>query len=209
MPFTSHPLPIEVESRSNDELDKLKALVKYQEKQMACLQVTMETRMQTKIDELKTELKREINEVDIGRAEVSFKFELANVSKFFQVDCNEQLSERFWARDVQWSLCAMSELEDGPTKTSDTFLGLYLYCHNDELLEWSCKTKFSLIVFNHQSANQNVVVGLAHTFKANFNWGQDELISYSELADEKKGFIQDNKIVLGVQLKAEPVIRIY
>ena len=80
----------------NEELDKLKAVTTSQEEQITSLKAVTKsqeaqiTNLDTKMDELKSNLEqkieqmeREIQEVAVNRAGASSKLELADVSKFF------------------------------------------------------------------------------------------------------------------------------
>lgn len=49
-------------------------------------------------------MQRKIEELNTGRTEASFRFELVDVFSFFQIDKNERYSDRFWCRGLQWSL---------------------------------------------------------------------------------------------------------
>lgn len=160
------------------------------------------TSLESRIEELKKELKREIKEVDINRAEASFKFELVGVSKFIEIEANERHSARFWAQGLQWSLLVRCNL-----KKKDKYLGLSLLCHNDEPPNWSCKTSFNLILFTNLPGAENWVRQFIHNFDKNEDWGLNFFISCTELMDEKNQYVKDDKIMLGVELKAEPVVR--
>ena len=149
---------------------------------------------------------REIKNPDAARWEVSFKFELAEVSKFFELfedDANERLSDTFWCRGLPWSLRLKSYHRENGTKV----LGFYLACRHDEPSKWSCRVEFNLILFSQLPGFKNKTRRLKYTFKVPTSFGNSRFISYHELTNEKNGFIKDDKIVLGVELKARPLVR--
>ena len=201
-----------------EELDKLKMVTKSQEEQIISLKAVTKsqkeqiTSLDTKVGELKNNLEREIEqvereiqEVNVNRAEASFKFELADVSKFFEIESNKRCSDKFWCRGLQWSIKVQRKLkaEDGSKQ-----LEVYLHSENDDQFEWSCKTNFKLILFNNLPEKKNLIYGpTLNTFKLKSGFGFSNFISYSKLIDEKNGYIKDDKIVLGVELKVEPVFR--
>ena len=81
-------------------------------------------------------------------------------------------------------------------------LGVFLERHNDTQTNWICpKTHFKLIVFNHLSDKLNRVKEKKYTFaKSKASWGDNDIIKYHELADERMAYIKDDKIVVGVEL---------
>ena len=172
----------------------MQAVIKRQEEQIASLV--------TNVNKLKIERQK----VDTSRAEASFKFELAGVTKFFEVQQNLLYSDRFWCRGLQWSLKVKRNLDENETKQ----LGVFLCCHCDDWLKWTCKTNFKLILFNNRSVKKNKTRKFYDfVFEAKLDSGVGYFMSYSKLTDEKNGYIKDDRIVLGVELKAEPVTRTY
>lgn len=147
------------------------------------------------------ELKREIKCITITRAEVSFRFELADVSKFLENDgISEYYSGRFWCRGLQWSVRCYSG------KRSPKYLFLFLHCHDEDTQSLCCKVHYDLILFSHLSENQNKVFTSTRTFPTN-NFSYSKCISHSELTDAKNGYLKGDKILLGVELKVGPVVR--
>ena len=141
-----------------------------------------------------TELKKEIG------GEAKFKFELDNVANFLMVDGNRRQSNRFWCRGVEWFLDAECKVF-GNLKQ----LGVFLHCCNGDLGKWSIKTRFELILFNNLPEKQNFTRPIDYTFEKRTGYGLTFFLSHSELMDERNGYIKDDKIVLGVVLKAGPV----
>ena len=67
---------------------------------------------------------------------------------------------------------------------------------------------YDLILFSNLSEKENRVYESACIFNKRTGYGRTRFISYLELTDEKNGYIKDDMIVLGVELKAGPVIRL-
>lgn len=154
------------------------------------------------MDRLKNELKQEIRSVDITRSEATYKLELNNVTEFFESE-GRMHSERFWCRGLMWSIKVNRKMTSDRSKQ----LGIYLHCHNDDPQRWSCKVDYSLILFSRLDKTKDNSVGLTYTFGNRASFGCSQFISYRELVDEKNGYIKDDQIVLGVEMKAGPVYR--
>ena len=147
--------------------------------------------------------------------EVLFKFELAGVSKFFKKKNNGRHSDRFWCRGLQWSIYVSCNLKNDRSK----HLGFYLWCHNDQMSNWSCTVHCKFILFSLNDSDdsddsdysddesENLDDELDYTFEKEGAEGYEYFISYSELTDKANGYIENDKIMLGVELKAELVIR--
>ena len=173
--------------------EKLEAIVESQRKQLSSLQA--------KIDKQANELKLKVDKVAVRRSSASFKWELSNVSKFFEVDDSLEFSNRFWCKGMQWSLYVKNNRkEDG-----SQHLGFFVRCHNDDPQPWSCQTNGKLILFG-SSKNQNKFWWIDHIFKNSQACGASYLIGYPQM---KNGYIKNDKIVLGVELNAGPVVRNY
>ena len=163
-------------------------------------------RLVAKIDQLKSELKQEIKTVDINRAAVSFKFELDHVADLFAFGGNRR-SNTFWCQGLQWSI-AVSTKRFGVSN----YLSVFLHCHNDERLNWSCYTEFDLILFSYSPEVPNMVGKSKRTFYRSDSFGYPYYISYFDMllsgtSVGKIGYIKNDKIVVGVELKAQPVAR--
>ena len=191
--FFSLPSHVYNEVGLNGELDRLNAAVKSQGEQIA--------RFEVKMNELKSELKREIKEVDITRAEASFKFKLTGVSKFLEVVGSVRFSDQFWCRGLKWSVKVQVKLVNNVKR-----LSVFLHCHNEDWVDWSCKANYELILFTNLPEKQNCVYKGKATFDKTNGWGFSDF-GYSELIDRKNGYIKNDTIRLGVQLKAGPVLR--
>lgn len=159
------------------------------------------------MNELRSDLSLQIQSVNIARPEVSFKFELDGVCKFFQAVGNRRYSDLFWCAGLQWSLYA----EHFQDAKNISFLGFFLRCEHVDQVKWSCNAAFELILFS--KSPPNLVRKTSRKFpgqkseNAEPKWGYPLYLSYGELAEEKNEYIQHDKIVLGIKMKAGPVIR--
>lgn len=184
---------------ANEDLNELKAIVENQKEQVSSLQAEIR------------ELNLKIKELDINRSEVSFKFELTGVSDFFKFNGNRR-SNIFWCQGLQWSIGVNTEMHHNLK-----YLNVHLHCHNDEQLSWSCDTEFDLILFGDSAENPNLVRKTYHTFQRREGFGFGCFIGELELLHRKLkaelSHIKNNTrgtidtIVLGVELKALPVVR--
>lgn len=158
------------------------------------------TSLKSTVNALESEMK--IRSVDVTRPEASFKFVLPGVSKFFEVADSKHVSDRFQCRGLHWSLSVKSNLNGG-FKT----LGFYLRCENDDPGSWSCKVAVKLLLYSHLPNKPNLPYNYSHTFDRNSGCGFSKFVSYGELIDESNGYLKDDRITLGVELKVGSVVR--
>ena len=133
---------------------------------------------------------------------VSFKFELAGVVKFFNVDTNERHSDHFWCRDLELSVVMRLSVKRDHSK----HLGLYLHCHNDDQLKVPRKVRCKLVLFSNLSPSKAWFDELESTIVKKTELGVPHFISYRELTDAEWGYIKGDKAVFGVELNVEPAI---
>lgn len=192
--FPLHTLQVDPDETENTEdrpnESALKALTERQAEEI--------TALKTRISELKLAIRNE----GITREATSFKFELVGLSQFLQNLGNERESARFWCRGAPWSIRAKFN-RCGKQK----YLGLFIICHTDHLAKWSCRADYKLILF--RAKQENFVMGGADTFRnAEDAWGHCDFIPVTELTDKKNGFITDDKIVIGAELQAQPIVEV-
>ena len=153
-----------------------------------------------------SELSLQIQSVVVARPEeASFKFELAGVSEFFRTIGNKRRSDGFWCGGLKWYLFV--EYNQNKQNASKS-LAFYLQSENDDPKAWSCKVHFELILFSKLSSEpKHISKRFSNKFNGKTGFGQHSFVSYRDLFDQTKGFIADDKILLGVEMKAEPVRR--
>lgn len=141
--------------------------------------------------------------VDINQAKVLFRFEVDNISSFLDSrDSRERKeSERFWCRGIQWSIRVnfVSEIEGLKN------LAIFLVCHSGVRTYWSCKVYYKVTLISDLSFQPNLSCEFLRTFQQEQYYGFPNFISCAELTDKEKGFINDDKIIVEVELKAGPV----
>ena len=154
------------------------------------------------MNEIRNELNLLSKSVKIRRPEAAFQFELTGVSKFFEIAGNNQESDTFSCGDLQWYLSAECKRE-----SRSKSLAFYLWCEDDDRSEWFCEVSFKLILFSKLSSKPNLVRKTSCAFNGEHGSGFSPFVSYHELTDKKNGYIlDDDKILLGVEMKAGPVI---
>ena len=171
-------------SRPNEELDRLKE------------QVTgLESRLLCRMNELRSELTLQIKSLDIDRPEVSFKFELAGVSKLFEHIGDYRESGSFRCAGLLWSLYVSAR-----QFVEERTLSFYLRCQHGPN-DWSCWVEYKLILFS-KLPELKYVTKHSDIFSDARVKGSKWFISYEELTDESNGYVEDDKILLGVEMKA-------
>ena len=165
----------------------------------------LESRVFSSMNDLRSELNLQVKNVDITRAEATVQFEVTDVYKFFEAAKTlRRRSHRFWCRGLEWSLVVKSKSKDCSKSRS---LGFYVLCENNDQKRWSCRVDYKLILFSKLSG-KNLVRPSSFTFERKSQQrGFRSFVSYDELTNEENGYIADGKILLGVEMKAGPVIR--
>ena len=186
------------------------------------------TNLKCEISGLKSELNHKINQIDINRDEATFEFELTNVTDFF-ADDNDRYSDIFYVKCMPFSM----NIEFRKKDDSVNHMGLYLYCHNNDIVKvssipviftelisklislffsfrtkWSCSTKFKLKLLSHLPGRPTKEKEFSHVFSRQTGFGNSKFITISELMDEKNGFVLDNKMTLVVQMVVDEVVRL-
>lgn len=164
----------------------------------------LESRVLSSVNELRSELTVQIQNVDITRSEVSFKFELPGVSGFSQIDGNCYCSDRFWCRGLPWCVCVKSE--HGDPQAPLKFVALYLRCESEDQTEWACMVDYQFTFFS-KFPGKNVVRKASHFFNRMTPWSFSTSKNYSSLTDKRNGHTENDKMLLGVEMKAGPVAR--
>lgn len=156
--------------------------------------------METRLDALR----RQIKCVTSTRAEVSFRFDLTDVSKFFDENdgANEYCSDSFWCRGLEWSVVV--ERHTGSCR--QVYLIFFLRFHDDNTQKLSCQVEYDFVLFSNLSRRQNKVLKSTRNLATN-QFGMVNCISYSELTDPKNGFMKNDTIRLGVELKVGQIVR--
>lgn len=121
----------------------------------------LEMRLKNDLKCLREELVKAVQDVNNGRQEIKFDWELKPFSELSTSKVYR--SSWFYVRNVPWYLFArVSEIRDG-SRFLDVFLCLQ---NNYGCNKWSCSAKFDIRILN-QSGKENIVVKNEHIFMQN------------------------------------------
>ncbi|KAJ6633963.1 Ubiquitin carboxyl-terminal hydrolase 7, partial [Pseudolycoriella hygida] len=117
------------------------------------------------------------------RAEATFKYTVENFSKLKE----SVLSPPCFVRNLPWKIMVMPRMGmSNNDRGENRSLGFFLQCNGEsDSSSWSCKAMAELRLFKEN------------------DWGFSHFISWNEIIDPEKGYVQDDCVVLEVHVVAE------
>lgn len=135
------------------------------------------------------------------RAEATFKYTVENFSKLKE----SVLSPPCFVRNLPWKIMVMPRIALGNDRSENRSLGFFLQCNGEsDSSSWSCKAMAELRLLSSKQDQDPFVRKINHLFYSKENdWGFSHFISWNEIVDPDKGYIQDDCVVLEVHVVAE------
>lgn len=135
------------------------------------------------------------------RAEATFKYTVDNFSKLKE----SVLSPPCFVRNLPWKIMVMPRMTMGNDRSENRSLGFFLQCNGEsDSSSWSCKAMAELRLLSFKLDQDPFVRKINHLFYSKENdWGFSHFISWNEIVDPEKGYIQDDCVVLEVHVVAE------
>lgn len=136
------------------------------------------------------------------RSEASFKFRVENFSKLK----DSVLSPPCYVRNLPWKIMVMPRTSMTNDRTVDPrSLGVFLQCNGEsESSSWSCNAMAELRLHSFKPDHEPFIRKIKHLFYSKENdWGFSHFMSWNEICDPEKGYIQDDSILLEVHVVAE------
>lgn len=135
-------------------------------------------------------------EDDEVRSEATFRFKVENLSKLK----DSVLSPPCYVRNLPWKIMAMSR-----TNNEARSLGFFLQCNGEsESANWSCNAIAELKIHTFKQGTEVFSRKIKHTFYSKENdWGFSHFLSWNEIYDPEKGYVDDDSILLEVHVTAD------
>lgn len=140
-------------------------------------------------------------EEDESRAEAQFQYTIENISKLKET----VLSSPCMVRNLPWKIMAMPRLNQQADRNNQKSLGFFLQCNADsESVSWSCNASAELRILNFLPDGEPFQRKIQHVFYTKENdWGFSNFISWNDLLDPERGYVQDDKVTLEVKVVAD------
>lgn len=143
-------------------------------------------------------------EEDEVRSEATFSFK---VEKFSRLK-DSLLSPPCYVRNLPWKIMVMPRVTTNSDRNQPNeirVLGFFLQCNGDsDSSSWSCNASAELRLLSFKPDQEPFVRKINHLFYSKENdWGYSHFMSWNEILDPEKGYIQDDTITLEVHVTAE------
>lgn len=134
------------------------------------------------------------------RSEATFSFRVDNFSKLKE----SVLSTPCYVRNLPWKIMVMQRTSI-QNQSETRSMGFFLQCNAEsESSSWSCNAKAELRLLSFKADQEPFVRNIKHLFYSKENdWGFSHFMSWNEILDPERGFIQDDAITLEVHVVAE------
>lgn len=137
------------------------------------------------------------------RSEATFSFRVENFSKLKE----SVLSPPCYVRNLPWKIMVMQRTSNpnDRNQTETRSMGFFLQCNAEsESSSWSCNAKAELRLLSYKPDQEAFVRNIKHLFYSKENdWGFSHFMSWNEILDPERGYIQDDTIILEVHVVAE------
>ncbi|XP_044758285.1 ubiquitin carboxyl-terminal hydrolase 7 isoform X2 [Coccinella septempunctata] len=140
-------------------------------------------------------------EEDEARSEATFRFTVSNFSKLK----DSVLSPACYVRNLPWKIMVMPRNSQAQDRTTQRSLGFFLQCNGEsESSSWSCHATAELRLLSVRPDVDHFSRKIQHLFFSKENdWGFSHFMSWMDVLDPEKGYIQDDAITLEVHVNAD------
>lgn len=137
------------------------------------------------------------------RSEATFQFRVPEFSKLKE----SVLSPPTYVRNLPWKIMVMqrTSMPNDRNQSETRSMGFFLQCNAEsESSSWSCNAKAELRLLSVKPEQESFVRNIKHLFYSKENdWGFSHFMSWNEILDPERGYIQDDTITLEVHVAAE------
>jgi len=141
-------------------------------------------------------------EDDESRANATFRYVVQNFSKLKET----VLSPATFVRNLPWKIMVMprNQQMQGDRQSSRS-LGFFLQCNGDsDSASWSCNAMAELRLISVKPGQENFSRKINHLFYSKENdWGFSHFMTWFDVLDPEKGYIQDDAVTLEVFVLAD------
>lgn len=140
-----------------------------------------------------------IQKIDPDHSNVTFSFELKNVSEFINQNGLEVLSPVVYVRNLPWKLRVFTT-----NQQSQIYLSCHLYCQ-EKSKGWSCCCEFDIRMLSWRSERTvGKTSGKALFSQDSKSAGWNNFVSLRYLSNPDNGFIENDTLIFEVSISAEP-----
>ncbi|XP_039289930.1 ubiquitin carboxyl-terminal hydrolase 7 isoform X2 [Nilaparvata lugens] len=139
---------------------------------------------------------------DEARSEATFRYTVKCLSKLK----DSQLSPPCFVRNLPWKIMVMPRTAQPQDRSNAAkSLGFFLQCNGEsESSTWSCFANAELKILAQKEGCDNFSRKIQHLFYYKENdWGFSHFMTWSEVMDPDKGYIEDDAITLEVHVNAD------
>lgn len=137
------------------------------------------------------------------RSEATFQYRVENFSKLKE----SVLSPPCYVRNLPWKIMVMQRTssQSDRNQSETRSMGFFLQCNAEsESSSWSCNAKAELRLLSNKPEQEPFVRNIKHLFYSKENdWGFSHFMTWNDILDPEKGYIQDDTITLEVHVVAE------
>ncbi|XP_013929462.1 PREDICTED: ubiquitin carboxyl-terminal hydrolase 7-like, partial [Thamnophis sirtalis] len=133
------------------------------------------------------------------RSEATFQFTVERFNRLSE----SVLSPPCFVRNLPWKIMVMPRLY--PDRPHQKSVGFFLQCNAEsDSTSWSCHAQAVLKIINYKDDEKSFSRRISHLFFHKENdWGFSNFMSWSEVTDLDKGYIEDDKVTFEVYVQAD------
>ncbi|TWW69657.1 Ubiquitin carboxyl-terminal hydrolase 7 [Takifugu flavidus] len=133
------------------------------------------------------------------RSEATFRFVVERFSRLSE----SVLSPSCFVRNLPWKIMVMPRFY--PDRPHQKSVGFFLQCNAEsDSTSWSCHAQAMLKIINYKDDEKSFSRRISHLFFHKENdWGFSNFMSWSDVTDPERGFIDDDKVTFEVYVQAD------
>uniref|UniRef100_A0A672L4A7 Ubiquitin carboxyl-terminal hydrolase 7 n=1 Tax=Sinocyclocheilus grahami TaxID=75366 RepID=A0A672L4A7_SINGR len=133
------------------------------------------------------------------RSEATFRFVVERFSRLSE----SVLSPPCFVRNLPWKIMVMPRFY--PDRPHQKSVGFFLQCNAEsDSTSWSCHAQAMLKIINYKDDEKSFSRRISHLFFHKENdWGFSNFMSWSDVTDPERGFVDDDKVTFEVYVQAD------
>ncbi|XP_045575642.1 ubiquitin carboxyl-terminal hydrolase 7 isoform X1 [Salmo salar] len=133
------------------------------------------------------------------RSEATCRFVVERFSRLSE----SVLSPSCFVRNLPWKIMVMPRFY--PDRPHQKSVGFFLQCNADsDSTSWSCHAQAMLKIINYKDDEKSFSRRISHLFFHKENdWGFSNFMSWSDVTDPERGFVEDDKVSFEVYVQAD------
>ncbi|KAK7939859.1 hypothetical protein WMY93_003185 [Mugilogobius chulae] len=133
------------------------------------------------------------------RSEATFRFVVERFSRLSE----SVLSPSCFVRNLPWKIMVMPRFY--PDRPHQKSVGFFLQCNAEsDSTSWSCHAQAMLKIVHYKDDEKSFSRRISHLFFHKENdWGFSNFMSWNDVTDPERGFIDDDKVTFEVYVQAD------